>query len=184
MIAVRRERTTAMERGGNFIAKVVYTLDQPPRKRLILVAPSSFRARLSVYSAAVLGETPRSNDFYPSHQNLKRGDNGEPPRSARRSRSERASNLQAADIGCAQFFPSPTLRLLRGCSRRAPRSNDFYPSHQNLNAEIAENRRGVRGDLAPKRRRNCERLILVAPSSFRTRLSVYSAAVLGELRVQ
>src|SRR5712691_13285210 len=132
MIAVRRERTTAMERGGNFIAKVVYTLDQPPRKRLILVAPSSFRARLSVYSAAVLGETPRSNDFYPSHQNLKRGDNGEPPRSARRSRSERASNLQAADIGCAQFFPSPTLRLLRGCSRRAPRSNDFYSSHQNL----------------------------------------------------
>src|SRR5258708_3313722 len=55
-IEVRRERTTAMERGGNFIAKVVYTLDQPPRKRLILVAPSSFRARLSVYSAAVRGE--------------------------------------------------------------------------------------------------------------------------------
>src|SRR5260370_42351725 len=44
----------------------------------------------------------------------------------------RSASAKAADIGCAQFFPSPTLRVLRGCSRRAPRSNDFFSSHQNL----------------------------------------------------
>src|SRR5216683_4300428 len=94
----------------------------------------------------------------------------------------RSASAKAADIGCAQFFPSPTLRVLRGCSRRDPRSNDFYPLVKTLNAEITEDRRGVRGDLAPKRRRTCKRLMLVAPSSFRARLSVYSAAVRGELR--
>src|SRR5258708_3313726 len=59
----------------------------------------------------------------------------------------RSASAKAADIGCAQFFPSPTLRVLRGCSRRAPRSNDFYSSHQNL-------KRGDNGEPPPSARRS------------------------------